>query len=216
MNAAVFCDFDGTIFQSDVGYQFFHHFSNGHIQKLEDAWQAGQLSSRQALLEQAAMVRISRETVFEFLDQFEIDESFVEFYRVCESHSVPVFVVSEGLDLYIHYLLGKSGLAGLQILCNRGVVTADRLQVEFPYSNRVCPRCGSCKGERIVEYRQKLGSPCTVIFAGDGLSDICAVHEADVVFAKKDLLQYCQSENIEYNVLNDFSDITRFLEQLRC
>ena len=46
-----------------------------------------------------------------------------------------------------------------------------------------------------------------VIFIGDGLSDRFAVREADLVFAKHDLLQYCLANGIAFEPFRAFADV---------
>ena len=45
-----------------------------------------------------------------------------------------------------------------------------------------------------------------IIFIGDGLSDVCALEVADIVFAKNRLAEHCEKNNINfipYRTLND-------------
>ncbi|RKX25237.1 MAG: 2-hydroxy-3-keto-5-methylthiopentenyl-1-phosphate phosphatase [Candidatus Zixiibacteriota bacterium] len=210
----VFCDFDGTVAKRDVGYNLFRHFSGERNRELVDDWMAGRISSRDILTRQAEMVHASPEEIFEFLDKFELDGTFADFHHLCQANGVELIIVSEGLEFYIRRLLDREGLAYTKVISNIGVLKQNRLFVEFPYSNRTCQRCGSCKGERIAEYRQAVGGSCAVAFVGDGYSDACAAGEADILFAKKDLLQYCQSKNIAYNEFEDFRDVAGRLAEL--
>ncbi len=122
--------------------------------------------------------------------------------------------MSEGLDFYIHYILDRHNLGHLQLLCNRGYLENNHIRIEFPYKNRSCRRCGNCKGERIAEYRAKQGAGWPTVFVGDGYSDACAAREADVLFAKNDLEEYCQREKIRYNVYTGFSEIAARMIEL--
>jgi 2-hydroxy-3-keto-5-methylthiopentenyl-1-phosphate phosphatase len=205
---AIFCDFDGTIARRDVGYQLFHHFSGGKNDALIPDWKAGIISSREILEREAAMVQASPQEILTFIDQFDIDETFVPFERLCHSIDVPVTIVSEGLDIYITRILARYGLERVPVICNIGRMEGNGLRIEFPHTNRTCRSCGSCKGERIREYRQQEGGDIKVVFVGDGYSDACAAREADDVFAKKDLKQYCQTYNIPYNAYSTFQNVT--------
>ena len=53
-----------------------------------------------------------------------------------------------------------------------------------------------------------------LVFIGDGYSDICAAGQADYLFSKKDLEEYCLSENIDYYSYHTFLDITEKLYEL--
>ncbi|MFH1372810.1 MAG: MtnX-like HAD-IB family phosphatase [bacterium] len=209
--AAVFCDFDGTISRRDVGYNLFHHFSGGKNDALLPDWKAGRLSTRDCLRQEAAMVRASEEEVYAFLKQFELNRGFDEFVTLCRAQDIDLQVISDGLDFYINHLLKRFGLQQLSVTANRGRLTDGGLVIEFPHDNRHCRRCGSCKGERIDEYRRNLSPDKVVAFVGDGYSDVCAVTEADIVFAKKDLEEYCRISNIAFHQYDDFYDVARKL-----
>lgn len=209
-----FCDFDGTIAQHDVGYNLFHHFSGGRNDTLIPDWKAGRLSTRDCLLQEAAMVHATESEIYSFLGQFELDKGFPHFVEICRANEANLLVVSDGLDFYIKYLLAHNSLGDLPVLTNIGRVENSRLVVEFPYHNLTCRRCGSCKEERIREYRNDQAGETRIIFVGDGYSDACAVKEADVIFAKKELEDYCQTHDIEYYRYKDFFDVARLAVSL--
>ncbi len=213
IKTAVFCDFDGTITRRDVGYSIFHHFSNGRNDALLPDWKSGKLSSRDCLLQEAAMAPVTEEELFPFLDQFEINPGFPEFVEQCREHDIDLFIVSDGLDLYINYLLQRFHLTSLTVIANHAYIENGHITIEFPHHNKTCRRCGSCKGERIQEYRDKYDVKTRIIFVGDGYSDACATTEADILFAKKDLEAYCRMHNITYRPYDDFFDIIRELER---
>ncbi len=211
---AVFCDFDGTIARRDVGYNLFRHFSGGKNEELLPDWKAGRLSTRRCLELEAQMVRATANDIYRFLDGFDLSGGFVEFEATCRANGIDVIVVSDGLDFYIRYILARYRFEHLPVIANRGKAEAGGLTVDFVHENRFCTRCGSCKGERIREYRDQQSGLSRIVFVGDGYSDACATGEADIVFAKKDLERYCLDNNIPYLGYDDFFDVARELRAL--
>ena len=210
----IFCDFDGTVSRRDVGYSLFRHFSNGRNEDLLPDWKAGRLSTRDCLRMEAEMVHASADEILGFVDRFELDHTFPELVSFCRGNKLPLMIVSEGMDFYIRRLLTRYDLADLTVLSNIGHIQNGGLRIEFPYTTRQCEGCGNCKAARMVEYRNKIAEPCRIIFVGDGYSDACAAREADLVFAKKDLVRYCQAEGISYTAFDNFRDvICRIKEQ---
>lgn len=204
---AVFCDFDGTVARNDVGYSLFTHFSGGRNKAMIPDWKAKKITTRECLTREADMVKASASEILEFIDQFELDSGFAEFVDTCGKHDVPLVIMSEGLDIYIEPILARHGLKELPIICNRGELADNKIKVRFPFTNRNCTWCGSCKGERMAEYRVLAGDT-RLVFVGDGYSDACAATEADILLAKKDLVEYCQAEDIPYNAFDSFADVT--------
>ena len=54
----------------------------------------------------------------------------------------------------------------------------------------------------------------TLFYAGDGVSDLSAAKETDLLFAKqgRDLVDYCVKEDVPFTEFNDWNDI---LEQVK-
>ncbi len=207
---AIFCDFDGTITRRDIGYSLFRHFSEGRIDPFVELWKNEELTTRECLTKEAAMIDATAEQIYSFLDQFELCRGFREFVNYCKACSADLTILSDGLDFYIEYVLKRYELSELPLLTNHGRFENNRLVVSFPYDNRDCDRCGSCKGERIREYRADHPEK-VVVFVGDGYSDACGAAEADLVLAKKDLEHYCIKHNIEFTKYDDFHDVIHFL-----
>ncbi|MDH3890349.1 MAG: MtnX-like HAD-IB family phosphatase [candidate division Zixibacteria bacterium] len=214
MKTAIFCDFDGTISRRDIGYNLFHHFSQGRNDELVPLWKKGELTTRECLLKEAAMVHAHSDEIYRYLDQFELNRGFEPFVRLCQANSADLAILSDGLDFYIEYVLKRHRLNHLPLIANAGRLEDNRLIVTFPHDNQSCRRCGSCKGERIREYRLRHGE-VKAVFVGDGYSDACGAAEADIVLAKKDLEQYCVIHNIDHIRYDTFDDVSRFLTERR-
>jgi len=124
----VFSDFDGTISRRDVGNRLFHHFSDGKSEEVVARWKAGEIDSRD--------------------NGFDLDPGFAELAKLCRTHNLPLYIVSDGLDLYIRHLLNRQGLDGLPVFSNRAIIEAGRLNITWPYADDSCGQCGNCKGLR--------------------------------------------------------------------
>ena len=79
----------------------------------------------------------------------------------------------------------------------------------FPHTNHGCKHgCATCKPAIIRRLRKKQQA---VVYVGDGLSDRFAVEEADVVFAKHELLAYCRKRGLACRRFETFGDVQREL-----
>merc|ERR1711974_124386 len=56
----------------------------------------------------------------------------------------------------------------------------------------------------------------TLFYAGDGVSDLSAARETDLLFAKRghDLITYCARENVPFTVFEDWSSILATVKQI--
>ncbi|SYZ74706.1 putative 2,3-diketo-5-methylthio-1-phosphopentanephosphat ase [Candidatus Zixiibacteriota bacterium] len=208
----IFSDFDGTFTVKDVGNRIFTLFSDGRNEQLVADWKQGLISSRECLLREAELVKVSPEEFYSLLDSFELRAGAADLYQMSRENKIPFYIVSDGTDLYIEYLLKQFNMAEIPRYCNHGILEKGRLKLEFPHKNNGCTRCGSCKGERIREIAGSRRHEFEVVFVGDGLSDICAVPEADIIFARGDLLEYCRRCNIPAIEYQNFYDILNWLK----
>jgi 2-hydroxy-3-keto-5-methylthiopentenyl-1-phosphate phosphatase len=53
-----------------------------------------------------------------------------------------------------------------------------------------------------------------IVYVGDGYSDRCPVKYADFVFAKRQLIRYCQEQNITYFEFHHFGDVREKMEEI--
>ncbi len=210
----IFSDFDGTFTAKDIGNRIFTHFSNGRNIPLVDDWKKGLITSRECLLKEAELVSVSPTEFYSFLEGFELSPGAIELYALAQKKNVPFIILSDGLDLYIEHILRKYNLP-IPSFSNRGYLENGGLRFEFPYDNNGCERCGSCKGERIKEFILKHNIERTqsqILYVGDGLSDICALPESDIIFARGDLLNYCHINGFSAIEYQNFFDILKWLQ----
>ncbi len=171
------------------------------------------MSTRDCLLAEAAMVHASPEEIYSFIDTIGIDSDFPKLLTIAQEKSIPLKILSDGLDVYIKYLLEKANLSNLDFMANRAELVNNTIEITFDHTNKECKRCGICKGEVITEFKEKQNEPYQIVFIGDGYSDVCAAKEADILFAKKDLKEYCIDKGINFISYDNFNDIITELKQ---
>lgn len=212
----IYCDFDGTIVRKDVGNRLFRTFAPDDAERIVRRYLDGEINARECLSSECeAVTRIDRSTFDRFTDGFEVDETFPAFVAWCRTREMPVMVLSDGLDAYVGPILARAGLSDLPFAANTAVFHESegvpRLGVEFPYRDEVCEQCGNCKRNHMLVTS---ADNDVLVYIGDGISDRCPVRYADVVFARRSLVAYCQKENITYHTFQQFDDVRARLESL--
>lgn len=214
----MFIDFDGTITRQDVGDALFERFGGSRSVAAVEEYREGKLSAADCFREECdACGSVEKAVMDAFLDAQEIDPTFEEFVRFSESRGFPVAILSDGMDYYIRRILERNGLGRVTFYANSlqlvpsGAPAHVRLAPAFPYRDEVCDRCACCKRNHILTLA---ADDDVVVYIGEGYSDRCPARYADVVFAKDDLLTFCQRENISYFEYSSFGDIVRRLEGL--
>jgi 2-hydroxy-3-keto-5-methylthiopentenyl-1-phosphate phosphatase len=206
----VLVDFDGTITQNDVGADLFDTFSKNESQKIVSLWLKGEISSRECLQRLCELIKITKSELKKFALSQKIDGKFPAFVDLCKREKLKLVILSDGLDFYIQLILEKFRLGKLPFYSNILRFEGGKLKPEFPYFDRGCGNCGNCKKYHLKNLK---GAEQKVVYIGDGLSDKCAVKEADIVFAKNDLHKFCVKEDIQHYPFRDFGDIIRIFQK---
>ena len=107
-------------------------------------------------------------------------------------------------------ILEKNNIKGIKTFSNH-LEVRDRLIPEFPYYDEACFSSSNCKRNHIIN---NSSDDDFTVFIGDGNSDKDAVEYCDFVFAKNDLLRYCEIERITFFPFKDFNDVIKKLGEL--
>ena len=212
---SIFCDFDGTVSVKDVTDVLLESYALPEWLEIEAMWRAGHFGSMECMRRQVALLRCSRTELDAVADSVAIDQRFPEFVAACREASVPVTILSDGLDYVIRRVLRNYGLADLPIYANRLEMRGEgRYALSFPHARDDClTASGTCKCALMRELRL----PGTeAILVGDGVSDFCAAREAaDFVLAKGSLLERCRELALPHAAYKDFSDVQRLIFSLQ-
>lgn len=208
----IFCDFDGTVCQQDVGEQFFRAFAGKkaeeHVQDLLD----GAITMQSWLTTLCnAIPRLTREEFLRYVDQFSVDQYFKPFVQFCTEHDMSITILSDGLNLYSERILFNADLTQIPLFANHAEIADEKLKISFPYTDAECNLCGNCKRNHILNAS---ADEDIVIYVGDGYSDRCPIRYADFVFAKRQLIKHCQASNISYFEYNHFGDVQLKMEEI--
>lgn len=205
---AILCDFDGTVARDDVGNLLFRTFSDPHeCMDMVDQWKRGLISSRDCLSREASLARVSRGDLDRFIAERRLDPYFKDFVDFAGRRGMELVIVSDGLDYYIENMLLKEGVAHVDFFANSLHLDDHSLHVAFPYYDLLdCRSCGNCKTYHMEKYKAK---GYFVVYIGNGHSDCCPSKYADFVFAKGELLHYCNEQGIESAEFRNFRDVER-------
>lgn len=215
----VFLDFDGTITTRDVTDAILEAFADPDWERVEDAWKAGRIGSRECLAAQMALVSATERQMQELLDGIDVDPGLRTLLARCARAEVPVQVVSDGFDYCISRILRRPALKlrpyldGLRIASSHLKPDGGRWRASFDSFEGTCSHgCATCKPAVMDRLN---ADRALAIFAGDGLSDRYAVQKADRVFAKGALAEYCDKQSIAYIRYETLGTIASALEGLR-
>jgi 2,3-diketo-5-methylthio-1-phosphopentane phosphatase len=205
---AILCDFDGTVAKGDVGHSIYTRFGDERWEEINKRWRKGEISSKECLIGEYALMDASEDEVREYTLTMEIDSGFSELVKTCKENDISIAIVSDGFDFYINTILEKYGLSEIEVLCNNLIFKGRKVELSFPYYELGCGKCGNCKVLHVERLKDK---DKTVIYIGDGLSDKYASQASDIIFAKDELMEYLENNNIRYNKFRGLSEVNNWL-----
>jgi 2-hydroxy-3-keto-5-methylthiopentenyl-1-phosphate phosphatase len=210
----IFVDFDGTITEKDTGDALFTEFGNSaKVERIISQLLAGEITAKQCWLDLCDTVdKVTRTEVDEFLTTMKVDPYFHQFTSFCKKNKIDFYVLSDGFDYYIDRIFEKENLSHIKYYANHLEITDEgRLIPSFPYEDHGCTTSANCKRNHIINHSS---DDDFTIYIGDGNSDKYTSQFCDFIFAKDDLLKFCEKERISFFPYKNFSDIVVRLEQL--
>jgi 2-hydroxy-3-keto-5-methylthiopentenyl-1-phosphate phosphatase len=208
----IFCDFDGTVCLGDNRTILFRTFGGNDVREAVSLWLKGEISGDECIRRECAAVKnFDRERFDNIINEQELDPSFFTFVEFCRTYSIEIEILSDGFDYYINRILKRYNILDIPVYANRLQIDESGLFPYFPYLNQYCRRAANCKGTHVLN---NAADDQMRIVVGDGFSDRCAADYADIVFAKRQLIQYCRDANISYFEFSDFNDVRVRVEEL--
>lgn len=203
----VLSDFDGTITTTNSMDFLYETFATCGL-KYVNEWNAGKLSTMEEERLSFNCIHASREEMEEgLLSHMVFDPHASELIDYCRKQGYGFVVLSEGQTWYIQHLLGSHKINVDKVYGSQVTFYQDgTVSLEYPYFDPRFPMRGTAKATIIEKYRK---AGFYTIFIGDGKSDTDAVRAADKVFAKSDLLEYCQAHQIPVEGFVDFKGLLK-------
>jgi 2-hydroxy-3-keto-5-methylthiopentenyl-1-phosphate phosphatase len=200
---SVLCDFDGTISPIDLSNFIFERFSSQGLFYVQQ-WEEGLIGTREEIDLTFATIYAGPDEIAASLKEVPIDPTFQGLIALSQQHDLGLAVVSDGMDWPIEIVLANYGITGVPVYSNHMFFTDERPVCTYPWYDPSTPMNGVCKPLVIRQYRRISE---WIVFIGDGRSDQAAAREADLVFAKDALADFCRDEGIAALDFNTFSDV---------
>ncbi|MFJ7828118.1 2-hydroxy-3-keto-5-methylthiopentenyl-1-phosphate phosphatase [Psychrobacillus sp. NPDC096623] len=209
----IFCDFDGTITNQDNIMAIMKKFAPPEWIPIKDDILGQRISIRDGVAKMFSLLPIeSKDEIISFVrQQAIIRDGFSEFVSFTKKHDIPLYIVSGGIDFFVHNLLEPFGpFAG--VYCNESDFSKETIHIEFPYScDEQCTSqgCGCCKPSII---RTLLHQDAVSVVIGDSITDLEAAKLGDIIIARDFLIEKCEELNIPYEPFENFHDVIEIIE----
>ncbi|MEH7386739.1 2-hydroxy-3-keto-5-methylthiopentenyl-1-phosphate phosphatase [Bacillus sp. JJ1521] len=209
----IFCDFDGTITNTDNIIAIMKKFAPPEWEKIKDQVLSQEIPIQKGVSKMFSLLPSGwRGEITDYiLNHAEIRDGFKEFVAFTKEQGIPLYVVSGGIDFFVEPLL-EGLIAKEQIYCNKSDFSNERIDILWPYTcDAECTNeCGCCKPTLI---RKLSNQDVYKIVIGDSITDLQAAKLADKVIARDFLIEKCEELGIEHSSFHSFFDVIKILKK---
>jgi len=207
----IFFDFDNTIATCDVFDNMLLLFSrDDRWIELEKKWKSGRIGSKTCMEGQLRGMDLDKRPGDAYLPKINLDPYFKELYKFLRSKKIKTVVLSDNFDYILNRILKINRINNLKVLANKLSFTRGKIITDYPFKNKECQICAHCKTKNMLG---SVSKGATIIYVGDGSSDICPAKRAELVFAKDSLLRYFKDNKLEYIVFHNLKDVLNQLKR---
>lgn len=205
-NPVIYCDFDGTVTESDNIIALMKKFAPEGWETIKDQILARELSISEGVGRLFSLIPTKwKEEITAFaIENAKIRPGFKEFVDFARSEGIPLYIVSGGIDFFVYPILNNYGPFD-GIYCNESDFSGDRIKILWPYQcDSFCQHdCGCCKPSII---RKLTNKDSFTIVIGDSVTDLEAAKHADFVLARDLLQEKCEEWEINHQGFSTFYD----------
>lgn len=209
---AVLTDFDDTAAAQNVAELLLHEFGHPSWTEVRERFRAGELTLKD--YQEATFLRMQadKDAMQSYVrTHANFRPHFAELSAFCRARSIPMCIISQGLDFYIQALLDGWGQSDIPVYAvatefdQAGRVS--RYRYDFAYPD--APHLGNSKALIVRRFQEKGHH---VFFMGDGRSDFEAGEVADTVFAHRQMAAMCDEAGLEFSTFTDFGPVLEALQ----
>ena len=205
------CDFDETIVTCNVSHLLLQAFAGEGWQCAQALYDANRISVEESNRRQFSLLNADKSAIEDFvLANVEVRPGFPQFVEYCLDSGIHFTVVSNGIDLYVLPVMRNLGLSNIEVHCARSQITPSGVVLSYPD-----PSGSDCaQGFKLSWLRHHKSQRRSVVYIGDGKSDIPAASEADYVIARSTLYSHFQSSGLACFEFENFGDVRKAVERI--
>ncbi|MCC5802542.1 2-hydroxy-3-keto-5-methylthiopentenyl-1-phosphate phosphatase [Rossellomorea vietnamensis] len=210
----IFCDFDGTITETDNIISLMKAFAPPEWEPVKEDILSQSISIKEGVSKLFSLIPSSKkdEMIQYLMETAVIREGFKEFVDYTKVNEIPLYIVSGGIDFFVHPLLKEFG-PFKAVYCNEAIFNDSNITIHWPYTCDVhCENkgCGCCKPSIL---RALSLEDHEVIVIGDSVTDIEMAKLGDTVLARDYLARTCEEKEIPYHPFETFHDCIKVIEK---
>jgi len=204
-------DFDGTLSSKDFYHIIIDKYLGNEGKEFYKEWKKTKKINVEFLNKIFGSINLTEREIFDEITQIPIDKYAKDFIDRIRKNGGDFYVVSAGTSYYIKILFEHLGIKDVQVISMEGVYSNGGIKIIPDPDSEYFSEVFGLDKRKVVESIKKNYN--LIVFAGDSEPDLEAAKTADLVYARSELAELLDRENISYTLFSDFKQIEKDLTE---
>lgn len=204
-------DFDGTLTHRDFYHIVIDKYLQGWGRSFYEDWKKHSKINVEFLNKIFGSLGKTEEEIREEILKLPLDESAKGFIEKVNKSGGRFYILSAGTSYYIEILLSHLNITDVTVVSMKGVYKDGGINIipdpASPYYSEVF---GLDKKKFVEDMKQEYDH---VFFAGDSEPDMQAAKVANTAFAKGELVELLEKENVSFIPFGEYKEIEAYLTE---
>lgn len=206
-------DFDGTLSSKDFYHIIIEKYMGSEGKEFYTEWKKTKKINVEFLNEIFGSIKLSEKELFDEISQIPLDKYAKDFIDKVRKNGGDFYIVSAGTSYYIRILLEYLDIKDVPVISMEGIYSNGGIKITpDPNSEYFSEIFGLDKRKFVQSIKRDYEY---IIFAGDSEPDLQAAKAADLVYARGELAQLLDKDNMVFTGFSDFKQIEKDLVEKR-
>lgn len=203
-------DFDGTLSSKDFYHIIIEKYMGNEGKEFYNEWKRTKKINVEFLNKIFGSINLSEKEVYDEIIQIPLDKYAKDFINRVRKNNGDFYIVSAGTSYYINILLEHLKIKeDVTVISMEGIYSNGGIKITPDPNSEFFSEIFGLDKRKVIESIKR--DYDYIIFAGDSEPDLEAAKIANLVYARSELAELLQKENISFTAFSDFSQIEKDL-----
>ena len=204
-------DFDGTLTDRDFYHIVIDKYLKDWGRGFYEDWKKDKKINVEFLNKIFGSMGKTEDEIKEEILKLPFDKHAKAFMEKVDNYGGHFYILSAGTSYYIEILLNHLNIKNVTVISMKGIYKDRGINIIPDKNSRYNSEVFGLDKKKVIEdLKQEYGF---VFFAGDSEPDLRAAKAANTAFARGDLVELLQKENIEFRPFDNYSQIDAYLNE---
>lgn len=206
-------DFDGTLSSKDFYHIIIDKYMGSEGKEFYTEWKKTKKINVEFLNKIFGSINLSERELFDEISQIPLDKYAKDFIDKVRRNGGDFYIVSAGTSYYIKILLEYLDIKDIPVISMEGIYSNGGIKITPDPNGEYFSEVFGLDKRKFVESIKRDYE--YIIFAGDSEPDLQAAKAADFVYARGELAQLLDKDDMVFTGFSDFKQIEKDLMEKR-